>query len=61
VFKVGDAITAWETGKECIITAIGDTKFLYRQVGRQGEYMCKISCHLWRLVSQDPDREEHDS
>lgn len=36
-FKVGDVIMGWSTRKECLITAIGEERILYRSYRYGGE------------------------
>lgn len=31
-FKVGDVVSAWSTGKKVVITAIGETRILHRNI-----------------------------
>lgn len=56
LFKPGDYIRGWSTGKTVKITAIGEERFLYRDVGHSGrraEYVRGITATwLWEKVEQ---------
>lgn len=54
IFKVGDYLTGWSTGKTVCITAIGEKRFLAKDLClRKEERVCSIEGGTWAKVSND--------
>lgn len=55
VFKPGDKVIGWATGKVVEITAIGNSRFLC--LDHNGyERVCTIEAHEWELSDVNPPR-----
>lgn len=59
VFKIGDHICGWGTGKTVRITAIGESRFLARDLYTKGEErVCSIESLAWVKIEPQDEKEE---